>query len=212
MRNRFPFVDRFSYLPLLCAVGCASVALAVQPHEPAVLEPGKTVTGELGGKKSAEYQFVLQKGQYAQVVVEQRTINVAIACFGPDGKELMAADTYWIGEPETAELIGDMSGTHRFRVTPNDPKDPAGQYTITLRSVEPAAEKHKYRVAAAAAYARASKEVAITPEQQAEMLANLKDALKNWHAAGDLFEEARSMYSLGISIAAAAIRRRRSIT
>ena len=52
----------------------------------------------------------------------------------------MSADTYWIGEPETAELIGDVSGTYRFRVTAKDPKDPAGRYTITLRSVEPATE------------------------------------------------------------------------
>ena len=87
MRNRFSFVDRFSYLPALCALGCASVALAVQPREPAVLEPGKTIIGELGGKKPAEYQFVLENGQYAQVLVEQRTINVAIACFGPGGKK-----------------------------------------------------------------------------------------------------------------------------
>ena len=43
------------------------------------------------------------------------------------------------------------------------------------------------------------------------MLANVKDALKYWHAAGDLFEEARSLYSLGNTYSGRAISRRRWI-
>ena len=188
MRNRFP---------ILSVMGFAGIALAIQPGEPVMLEPGKTVAGELGGKQSAEYQFVLEKGQYAQVVVEQRTVNVALACSGPDGKEVMSGDIYLTGEPETVELIGSLSGAYRVRITASDPEEPAGRYTITLASVEAATDKDRSRVAAAAAYLRAAKAALKTPYPQREVLAAYQDALKHWHAAGDLFEEARSTYGIG---------------
>src|SRR5204862_4677786 len=165
---------------------------------PVTLEIGKTIAGELGGKESAEYQFVLQKDQYAQVVVEQRSINIAIACFGPDGKELLAADTYIADEPETAELIAYASGTHRFRITPSYPNDPSGRYAITLRSVETATERHRSRAAAAQAYGRASK---VASDTQSDPLRKAmpwyEEALKHWQAAGDPFEEARTLYTIG---------------
>ncbi len=195
MRNR---------LPVLPVIGFAGIALAIQPGEPMMLEPGKTLAGELGGKQSAEYQFALDKGQYAQVVVEQRSVNVSLACFGPDGKEVMSGDVYWIGEPEMLELIGSLPGAYRVRVTASDPEEPAGRYTITLTSVEPATEKARHRVAGAAAYIRAAKAALVTPYSQREVLAAYQDALKHWHAAGDRFEEARSTYGIGNILAYAA--------
>ena len=62
------------------------------------LEPDRTIERQLAGGQSHEYQFTLQAGQYARVRAEQRSINVAVACFGPGGKELLAADAYPIGD------------------------------------------------------------------------------------------------------------------
>src|SRR5689334_23324955 len=108
MRNRF--VGRFSYLPALLVLGCTN-GLAIQPTEPVVLELGKTVAGEIGGKETYDYQVTLQKGQYAQVWIEQHSVNVAIACFEADGRRQIEIDTYLIGEPETIELIASASGS-----------------------------------------------------------------------------------------------------
>ncbi|MEI4927319.1 hypothetical protein Q8G50_32905, partial [Klebsiella pneumoniae] len=75
--------------------------------ESILLNGGETIESYLADGQSHEYHFTLQAGQYARVSVEQRTINVAIACFGPDGKNLLQTDSFEIGDTENAELIAD---------------------------------------------------------------------------------------------------------
>src|SRR6476661_3798300 len=111
--------------------------------EPMLLEREKTIERQLSGGQSHEYQFALNAGQYARVRADQRSINVAVACFGPGGKELLAADAYPIGDAEDAELIGDISGIYRLRVTASEPHAPNGRYQITLREIGPATERHR---------------------------------------------------------------------
>src|SRR5262249_6667988 len=130
---------------LLLTLGCiVSVLRAQSPSTPGVestfLEPAKTVEGQLAAGQSNEYHFTLLAGHYARVLVDQRSINVAIACFGPDGKDLVAADSFEIGDAESAELIGDVSGTYRLRLTASEPKAPQGRYEITLRDVASATD------------------------------------------------------------------------
>src|SRR5215831_3717211 len=107
-----------------------------------LLEPGSTIEGQLQGEQSREYRFTLQAGQYTRVVVEQRTINVALACFGPDGRQLWSADSFDIGDAENAEVVSETSGTYRLQITASEPHAPVGRYEITLRSPEPATEHH----------------------------------------------------------------------
>jgi tetratricopeptide (TPR) repeat protein len=203
MRNRRCSGDRFSYLPALCAIGYASLALAGEPGEPPLLQPDRTIARELTGKESHEYRFALQKGEYAQVEVEQRSVNVRVACFGPDGDSLYDADTFLAGEPETVALIGNVSGRYRFVVTGSDATAPVGTYAITLRPVEQATDRHRSRVAGLRAYADAYKiSSGNANERLRQMISVLEGALAHWRAAQDFFEEARTLYSLGSLFAA----------
>src|SRR5262245_54494524 len=82
---------------LLLTAGCLPAAMGVQTPaaqraESTLLEPGRTIEAQLSGGESHEYHFSVQSGQYVNVSIEQRTIDVAVACFGPDGKDLFAAD------------------------------------------------------------------------------------------------------------------------
>ena len=182
----------------VCAIGCVSLVLAIQPGEPTLLKPGSTVERQLTGKESQEFQLALQKGEYAKLVTEQRSIRVKLACFGPDGKLLFEDETFAIGEPQNSELIANASGSYRFRVTSSDPTAPSGQYAITLTSVERATSRHQSRVAAARAYARVTKiDNRGSPDFRQRVIAAYQEALTNWRAAGDLREEARTLYSLG---------------
>ena len=183
----------------LC-IGYASLALAGQPGEPRGAGTGPDHHARTGRQRVAEYRFALQKGQYAQVVVEQRTINVAIACFGPDGKELtMRRHLSGPASRKRVELIGDSSraptGLRSRRPSRSAP--PAATRSPCARSNR----RRKGTKAAwlrAAAYARASKvAVTETTNAKARQYLHCETALNHWHAAGDLFEEARSLYSLG---------------
>jgi tetratricopeptide (TPR) repeat protein len=156
------------------------------------------VEQQLAGKEYQEFQIALRKGDYAKLVVEQRSIRVKQACFGPDGKLLFEDETFAIGEPQNSELIANASGNYRIRVTASEPTAASGRYAIRLEPVEPATPRHQSRVAAARAYARVTKiENPASPEYRQTVIAAYQEALTNWRAAGDLREEARTLYSLG---------------
>src|SRR5437016_2435750 len=101
----------------LFASGYLAVALygqtsGVTASESTLLERGKTHERQLSEGQAHEYSFTLQAGQYAKVSIDQRSINVAVTVFAPDGKELFTGDSETIGESESAELIGDVSGNY----------------------------------------------------------------------------------------------------
>src|SRR5262245_59096216 len=121
-----------------------------------LLDPGTTIEGQLQAEQSKECRFTLQAGQYARVVVEQHTIDVTLTCLGPDGKQLWSADSFNIGDAESAELVAETSGTYRLQITPSEPHARNGRYEVTLRSPEPATDRHKKRIAAAREFAEAT--------------------------------------------------------
>jgi CHAT domain-containing protein/Tfp pilus assembly protein PilF len=167
--------------------------------EPTMLEPGKTLERQFASGESHEYRFALDQGQYARINLFQRSINVAVECFGPDGKLRFQQDSHRIDDTEVAELIGDATGTYRLRVTAPDPNAPLGRYNITLAGVEPAAERHETRIAAARAYAQAGKLAKLTGrENLLKIIQSLELAAENWRTAHDLFEEARTLLITGL--------------
>src|SRR5262245_45101378 len=177
----------------------AAFLTAIQTTAPVLLQTGNTLEGQLGTGNSDEFQLKLLAGQYAWVAVEQHTINVAIACVAPDGKEVLVIDGFPIGDAENAEFIGEVPGTYTVRLTAVEPHAPAGRYDITLRDVEPATELHRTRIAARQAFAQG---MALyregTRDAILKAIAQFEDALTKWRGAHDLIEEARTLYNTGL--------------
>src|SRR5215475_9440611 len=87
----------------LCAASISSSAGAVgnlnfeqagqaTQRESIPLELGKPIERELAGGQSHAYQITLAAGQYLDVVVEQRGIDVVATLSGPDGKQIAEFD------------------------------------------------------------------------------------------------------------------------
>jgi CHAT domain-containing protein/Tfp pilus assembly protein PilF len=146
----------FDWVRFILFAAAVSALSAREVHTSAVssvvLERGETVEQHLSDGQSHTYKFPLEAGRYAKVAIEQRTIDVALACFGPDGKQLFIADEEKIGDTETAELISTVAGTYRIRVTASERHAPDGRYEITLGTVDLATERYRARVAAARAF------------------------------------------------------------
>src|SRR5262245_20367743 len=104
----------------------AQVAADTVPRKGAVLplELGRPIERELTGGESHEYRLTLGVGQYAQVSIEQRTINVAVAIFGLDGKQIVDSDVAGVGNPEKGALNGDGYGPSRVRGEVHDTNEP----------------------------------------------------------------------------------------
>src|SRR5262249_8525254 len=94
--------------------------------------------------------------------------------------------------------IADAAGVYRLRVSASERRAPIGRYDVSLREVETATERHKSRVAAIRRVAQAGVFSTIqTREGQLNAIANLEAALEHWQTAEDLFEKARTIYSIG---------------
>ena len=90
-RSRFLGVCLFIFL---CILATVSMQTRATPRaESVVLEVRKTIEGQLAGGQTHEFQFSVQSGQYVRISIEQRSIDVAIACYqtsaGPEGPVYM---------------------------------------------------------------------------------------------------------------------------
>jgi len=193
-------------------MGCVLVALAcvvavVWPRiVPArrttspFLKLGEAIEGELTGDHSQEYRVILQANQYARVTVEQRSTGVAIECIGPDGNTLSRAASFEIGDAEDMELIAGASGVYRFQLRASESHAASGRYEVALRDIEPATELHRARIMAASAF-----DEAMTLKRQGSRESILKAiesfqrALVLWRTARDLVQQARTLYTIGLS-------------
>lgn len=164
-----------------------------------VLEPGKTIEQQLADDQSAEYRFTVPAGNYAKVLVDQQSINLAVTLFGPDGKELFASDSSEIGESESADFIAEISGTYRLQLRASEPHALSGRYTVTLKEFESATERHRKFVAANAEFARGMTSYRQgTREAMLTAIAHLGNSVAQWRAAEDLAAEARALVTLAL--------------
>jgi hypothetical protein len=81
------------------------------------LEPGKPAERELTDGQSHYYRISLTSGQYLQVAVNQRGIDVLVALYAPDGKKVSEVNgAQMTVESETTSAIADETGAHRIEV------------------------------------------------------------------------------------------------
>jgi CHAT domain-containing protein/Tfp pilus assembly protein PilF len=113
-----------------------------------VLESAKPIERELAGGETHAYQLTLAAGQYARVVVDQRRINVALSAFDPEGKKIVEADGFSIGESEEVSLVAERAGTYRLLVQSPDKTAPKGRYEIKIDELRAATAQDKSLVAA----------------------------------------------------------------
>jgi len=74
---------------------------------------GKSIERELSGGKSHSYSVIMTSGQYLQIVVEQRGMNVVVVVFTPDGKQVCEVDSdQAIEGTERASLIAEATGAY----------------------------------------------------------------------------------------------------
>ena len=80
--------------PVVRAQGGAGTAATAQSDgEVRTLKAGEPVERELAGGGNHKYQIALSAGQLLRVVADQRGIDVVVALFGPDGKQLLEVDS-----------------------------------------------------------------------------------------------------------------------
>jgi CHAT domain-containing protein/Tfp pilus assembly protein PilF len=113
-------------------------------QEVTTLEPGKPVEREMSGGQKLIYQLALTRGQYANVTVEQRGVDVVAHLFAADGQLIADIDSQRTAQgSERIELVATTPGNYRIEIEPSLPKASVGAYVIQLSEVREATDDEK---------------------------------------------------------------------
>jgi len=199
LSSRHSFILNNFLLPLTLLLLTSTVA-AQNDKDTRTLELGKPVERDLSGGQAHSYRIELTTGQYIQVVVDQRGIDVAVTLFGPDGKQLMVVDSpNGTQGPEPVFAIAGTSGSYRLEVRSPEKDVPPGSYEVKIEQLRGAEEKDKSRITAE----RASMEAELLRAQAtAESLQNAikkyEEALPLYRTVGERSREAMTLNTIGL--------------
>jgi hypothetical protein len=158
------------------------------------LEPGTPIERELSGGQSHFYRISLTSGQYLQIVVDQRGIDVVVALFAPNGEKTSEIDSpNGAAGPEIVSTIAEAAGTYRIEVRPLEKAAKAGRYEIKVEALREATAKDKYRVAAESIYREAEQLRSVTSDAIRKKLEKYTEALGLYRRAGDRKREAETL-------------------
>jgi CHAT domain-containing protein/tetratricopeptide (TPR) repeat protein len=163
------------------------------------LAPGKLIERELGVGQAHAYAITLAAGQFIQIVVEQKGVNVALTLLATDGTQAAETNLTTSLGRESLSYEAAAAGVYRLMVRAVAPTAPTGTYAlrIDLRDVATAADKQRLRAERLltegvnlAAKRGAGLQSAIDSFQQAVTL---------WREIRDRYWEAYTLYRIGVA-------------
>lgn len=143
------------------------------------------VERDLAGGTKHLYSLPALAGQYIQLVVEQRGIDVLVALFGPNGQQVLSVDSpNGTQGPEPVFLVTESSGIYRLEVQALEKTAPPGRYEIRLLVQREATEKDRHRLSAIRNYNEAEQ---LRTQQKVEAL---RESISKYEAAIPLYQAA----------------------
>ncbi|MGH9842753.1 MAG: tetratricopeptide repeat protein, partial [Blastocatellia bacterium] len=165
-----------------------------------MLELGKTIEREMTGGQTHMYQIKLTAGQFLRIEVEQRGIDVIVALFGPDDKQIIAVnETDGAQGTETIFVVDEADRTYRLEVRSPEKDAATGRYETKIAELRIATPQDRARWSAKKAAFEGDqfrkKKDAASLRQAIE---KYQEALPSWRAAADRKGEAGTLYTLGL--------------
>lgn len=168
-------------------------AIFLYAQEPTTLTPGTTLERTMKGGESHSYQIPLRQGQFLDVEVEQKGIDVEVILFGPDGKQISHTDSQnGLYGPEPAVVVAEQAGTYRVQVDCPDKSAEAARYEIRIVTLRDATEDDKKHATAE----HLMEEGQDVSQQQAAD--SFKTAMKDYELALPYFQSSPDKYRYGL--------------
>ena len=159
------------------------------------------VQRELKGGETHSFRIALASGQFLNAAVQQQDIDVVVAVFGPDGKQLTESDSpndRWGSEPVL--IVAATAGEYRIDVRSSNSKAAAGHYQIQIVALRQATQRDRDHAAAQLAFDEARKlRAQQTGPTRRAALEKYEQALQLFQSAGDSYRRALTSFSLGIT-------------
>lgn len=133
---------------LITAFG-GNYPLPAQTPDIRPLTLGQPIERELKSGEFHTYTLAPQAGQFLNVVVEQKGIDVVVTLFDPKNQKLTEVDSpNGTQGPEPVSIIIETAGTYRLEVRSLDKTAYAGKYEVQILEQRAATDKDKDRTAA----------------------------------------------------------------
>jgi tetratricopeptide (TPR) repeat protein len=154
--------------------------------KPQQLERGKPIERELAGGQSHFYKITVTPGQYLNLEVDQRGIDLVVVLYAPDGKKETEATSLSRGTGlKTLIAIAETSGTYSIEVRSDEKTAKLGRYEIEVKELKEATAKDKYLVAAESVFQKADELAEGTSEEKRRSIDVYYEALGLYRKAGD---------------------------
>src|SRR5262245_23066967 len=142
------------------------------------LEAGKPIERELAGGQSHSYQIAMIPGQYLQISVAQKGIDVVLALFAPAGEKRGEVDREsGFAGVETISIIAETAGNYRIEVRPLKKEAKAGRYEIKIDKLQEATAEDRDRVAAGALFEEAERLFEGSTDEKRKSIDKYQEAL-----------------------------------
>jgi CHAT domain-containing protein/Tfp pilus assembly protein PilF len=151
----------------------------------------------MAGGETHSYTIPLTSGQYAQILVEQHGINVALKLFDVLNNQTIEIDSpSGAHGPEYVSAVAVNSGQYRLEVKSIEDWANPGRYKIALGALREATPEDRKRLEAEKAFADGQQLMAKgTKESREGAIAKFRESLTYWQGAGDHHWQAISLYS-----------------
>jgi CHAT domain-containing protein/predicted negative regulator of RcsB-dependent stress response len=137
-------------------------------------------------------------GQYLQVVVDQRGIDVAVVLLAPDGKKISEVDSErQVEGSETVSTIAEAPGAYLIEARSAEKTAKAGRYGIKVEELRAATAQDKYRVTGEAIFREAERLQNGTLEAKRKSIEKYQEALELYRRAGARRGEAQALNNSG---------------
>ncbi len=188
-------------IKIVLAFTCLYPLLPIYSQDPNAvpLNHGKAVERELKGAAAHTYSIELQTGQFVELVVEQKGIDVVVTVFDPSGKKIEEVDSpNGTQGPEPVGFISESAGNYRVEVRSLEPSAAAGLYQINVINIRASNPTDKGLLTARKLYAEAFiLRMQPSVESLRAAVKKYNDALPLFRAAGNDVGETDSLNNLG---------------
>lgn len=169
--------------------------------EQTTLQVGNAVTRPIAGGQTHSYKIAANAGDYLNVVVDQRAVDVVVSLFAPNGKKLLQVDNpNGAFGPEPLITIIDATGTYRLVIGTFPGSASSGAYELRMKELRAANEEDKRRVSLVqAAQRNLDRGVTLAnqgPGPAREAIAAYEEALGLWRQLKEPYWEALSLSNL----------------
>jgi CHAT domain-containing protein/Tfp pilus assembly protein PilF len=162
------------------------------------LELGKPIQRELTRGQSHSYKVTMTSGQLLHIVVKQQGIDVVVALFTPDGKEISEVNSDPLIEgSETVSAIAEAPGAYLIEVSSPEITAKTGRYVIKVEELRAAAAEDRCRVAGESVFREAEQLKDGTLEAKRKSIEKYHEALELYRRATDHRGEAITLNSIG---------------